>query len=116
MSRGMVPRRTNRKGKKNMNRKRLAPHGATCAAVLSLAAVAAAAAVSDGFPDQSGLGAATATSASPLTAFDSFAFADASAATPLTGFHSFVSQTATASPALTRFNSHKPAGFVFVIR
>lgn len=99
-----------------MNRKRLAPSGATCAAVLSLSAAAAVAAVDDGFPDQSGFAADTATSASPLTAFDSFAFADASAATPLTGFHSFVSQTETASPALTRFNSEEPAGFVIVIR
>lgn len=100
-----------------MNRKRLAPHGATCAAVLSLVAVATTdAAVEDGFPDQSRLGAATATSASPLVAFDSFAFVDASAATPLTGFHSFVSQTETASSALTRFNSEKPVGFTIIIR
>ena len=98
-----------------MNRKRLAPHGATCAAVLSLAAVAAAAAVSDGFPDQSGFAVASGDSAA-LSAFDSFAFADASAATPLTDFHSFVSHTETASPALTRFNSEEPAGFVIVIR
>ena len=99
-----------------MNRKRLAPHGATCAAVLSLAAVAATdAAVEDGFPDQSAHVVAIATSAA-ATDFDSFASADASAATPLTGFHSFVSQTETASPALTRFNSEEPAGFVIVIR
>ena len=111
----MVPCRTNRKGKNNMNRKRLAQHGATCAAVLSLAA-AAAAAVSDGFPNQNVFAADTATSASPLTAFDSFAFADASAATPLTGFHSFVSTTVASSAALTRFNSKAPAGFVLVVR
>ena len=98
-----------------MNRKRLAPSGATCAAVLSLAAVAAADAVSDGFPNQSAYAKASADSTA-LTAFDSFAFADASAATPLQGFHSFVSQTETASPALTRFNSEKPVGFVIVIR
>lgn len=98
-----------------MNRKRLAPSGATCAAVLSLSAAAAVAAVDDGFPDQSGFVVASGDSAA-LSAFDSFAFADASAATPLTGFHSFVSHTETASPALTRFNSEEPAGFVIVIR
>lgn len=99
-----------------MNRKRLAPHGATCAAVLSLAAVAAAdAAVEDGFPDQSTHAVASGDSAA-LTAFDSFAFADASAAAPLTDFHSFVSQTVTASSALTRFNSEEPAGFTIIIR
>ena len=99
-----------------MNRKRLAPHGATCAAVLSLAAVAATdAAVEDGFPDQSTHVVASATSAA-ATAFDSFVSATGVSSASLSNFHSFVSQTETASPALTRFNSEEPAGFVIVIR
>ena len=88
-----------------------------CAAALTLAAPGArAAAVADGFPDQSAHHAATGTSAAPLAAFDSFVASRTAAASAVASFSSFGSTSAASAGARARCNSNEPAGFVLIVR
>ena len=89
------------------------PIRAPVIAVATVAAVAAAAAVEDGFPDPSGY---TSAASAAATDFDSFVSATGVSSASLNDFHSFVSTVAESEGSLERFNSNPPAGFVLIVR
>lgn len=90
----------------------MAAFGARCAAAADNTTVS----VSDGFPDQGAYAKASASSTTPLSAFDSFVCAKGTSSATLVSFHSFVSMKAAAAGLLEKFNSFKAAGLLIIIR
>jgi hypothetical protein len=88
----------------------MAAFGALCAAAADTTV-----SVSDGFPDQSAYAMTSASSTTPLSAFDSFVHAKGASSTTLASFHSFVSMKSAAAGLLEKFNSSKPVGLCIII-
>ena len=89
----------------------MAAFGALCAAAADTTV-----SVSDGFPDQGAYAKASASSTTPLSAFDSFVCAKGTSSATLVSFHSFVSMKAAAAGLLEKFNSWPAAGLLIIIR